>query len=557
MPMKLSLGLAAGLVVLTVLTYGTILGHDFLSWDDDVFVYRNPHLQPPTLASLRAYWTAPYAHLYVPIPYTAWWALARVCGHSSPQGHWTVPPLPFHAASLLVHLVNVLLAFGLLRLLTRHDGAAFAGALLYAVHPIQVESVAWLSELKDLLSGTFSLTALWLFLGWLRREERTPWRWALATVAFGLALLCKPNVVALPLIAALLGTVLEGQSYRRWGGVVLLWLGLAGAYTLFTRHAQPIAPELALPLGQRVFVAGDTLAFYLGKLVWPARLAADYGHAPAVVLKTTVGHLTWLVPVALVVAAYALRRRWPWCLGGLGTFLLALVPSSGLAPFDFQQYSTPADHYAYVALLGPALLVAAFLAVPRRFLTYGLCGIGLALLMGQSYLQTMTWQNNLTFWNHTLEVNPQSFLAHNNLGAFYQTLNKPEQAIAHYKQGLALRRDDPDTLINLGMVLYSVGQGEQALPYLQRGLAQRPGDPKALLLSGRVLLEENHPAEALPLFETLVSAQPGDVLGRHGLAQALAAVGRREEAIGELHALLRDVPDYTPAAEDLKKLTER
>lgn len=555
--MKLWIGLALGLVVFTALVFSGVVGHDLLSWDDDVFLYQNPRLQPPSLANALSCWTSAYPKLYVPVTYNAWIGLAAAFGRPGPQGQWEVSPAVYHTANLMVHLLNVLFVFALLRLLVRHDWAAAAGALLFAIHPLQVEPVAWASELKDLLGGAFGLLALWLYL--LRapdtplRRARAYYGWAI--VAFVLAMLSKPNTVTLPLLAMLL----EWHLYRRpWRQMLLSlapWLGLALVCAAVNRFVQPVFPELWIPAWGRPFVAGDSLAFYLGKLVWPLKLSPDYGRTPQYALAHWWVFVNWLAPAAALALAWWQRRRWPWLLVSLGFFYISLLPVLGLVAFDFQQYSTVADHYAYVALFGPALALAMFLTRVLNPRWGALVGLVLLLLSFQSLLQTLTWENNLTFWNHTLEVNPRSFLAHNNLGAFYQLLGKPDAAIKHYEQGLALKPEDPDSLINLGLALYSTGQGDKALSYLQQGLWKRPGDPKAALLVGSILLEQKKPAEALPHFEGL-AADPRNFTARFGLARTLAALGRRDEAAAQLRSLLQDAPGYQPAAAELKRLSQ-
>lgn len=558
--MKAPLWLAVGLVLAVSLALGGVPGHDYLSWDDDVFFYQNPHLNPPTWESLKSYWTGPYARLYVPVPYTVWWVTARLTGQPGPSGSWEVPPGALHTLSLGVHLLNVLLAFGLLRRLFANDWAAAAGALLFGVHPLQVESVAWASELKDLLSGTFSLTALWLYLAAIGgRGREGPLRhsaglYPLATLAFALAMLSKPNTVALPMAAAAIALQLCGLPWRRvWPGL-LPWVLMAAVHVAVTRHVQSVAPELDVALVQRPLVAGDALAFYMGKLVWPVGLSPDYGRTPEVVLAQPWSRVAWLIPLAVIAAVIPLRQRWPWLLTGIAVFCLCLLPSLGLMPFDFQQYSTVADHYAYVAMLGAAIALAGFLSTPRRLLTRGLCGIALALLLAQSWLQAMTWQNNISFWNHTLQVNPRSWLAHNNLGAVYQMLGKPEDAIPHYQAGLRLKPEDADTLVNLGLALVSVGRDVEAMPYFEQALWLRPGDLKAHFAVGALLVEQARYADALPHLEPLVRQQPENAPARFALARALLGLGQREAALAHLHLLAESSPSYPPAVEALRNL---
>ncbi|MHB8995278.1 MAG: tetratricopeptide repeat protein [Armatimonadota bacterium] len=568
-------------LIVTILVFGQVVSHEYLSWDDDVFLYQNPHTQPPTIPSLKAYWTAPYAHLYAPVTYSAWWLLARTFGAPGPGGVWVVPPVVYHTASLLAHLLPVSIAYLLLVLLVRNRWAAGVGALLFAIHPLQVEAVAWASELKDLLSGMFGLLAVLLHV--LSRRRGSVGLYVGATVAFVLAILSKPNLVALPLLVWVVDWLVERPPSPSYGGQaspalkgreqrrptpspslkgreqrtvalwLLPWLVIAGTHVLLTRHVQPPAPDLVMPLWQRLFVAGDSLAFYLGKLFLPVGLTADYGRMPSLVVESWWGYVTWLAPAALLAVAIITRKRSRWALPGLLWFSLALLPVLGLLPFDFQQYSTVADHYAYLAMFGPALALAGLALHLKGF--HGRLPLILlfVLLAAQSGLQTISWNNNQIFWQHTMTVNPKSFLAHNNLGAVYTQLGKLPQAAEQFELALQIKPDDADTLVNLGMLQARLGQTGRAKELLEKGLRQRPGDPKALLTLGMIALQEKQYDTAISRFQTLLEIQPEDAAARYQLAVALLAQGRKAEARAQLEEVLRQVPEWAPAREALKQ----
>lgn len=535
----------------TVLVFGQVVSHDFLSWDDDVFLYQNPHTQPPTFESLKAYWTAPYAHLYAPVTYTAWWMLARTFGTPGRGGEWVVPPAVYHTASLLAHLAVVTVAYLLLLLLVENPWAAGVGAFFFALHPLQVESVAWASELKDLLSGLFGLLAVLLYVR--GRQQQRLALYLLATGAFVLAILSKPNVVALPLLAIVVDWLLLKTPSRRALAGIAPWLAIAAAHTLLTRLVQPPSPALVLPLWQRVFVAGDSLAFYLGKLALPLHLTADYGRMPAVVVGHWWRYATWLVPALLLALAIVARQRSRWALPGLLWFSLALLPVLGLMPFDFQQYSTVADHYAYLALFGPALALAGLSLHLKRF--YPRLGVVLilVLLASQSALQTISWDNNLVFWQYTMQVNPQSFLAHNNLGATYQLRGQLRQAAEQFELALRLHPDDPDTTVNLGLLKAQLGDTARAKELLEKGLKLRPGDPKALQMLGIMGIHDKDYDGAISHLQTLLDLEPQNVSARYQLALALLGQGRKAEARSQLEEVLKEAPQFAPAAEALKR----
>ncbi len=568
------------LIIIVGAVFGGVVTHDFLVWDDDVFIYRNPLLQPPSWAHLAQVWREPYAHLYAPVTYSVWILLGMATGRDTPAGTVLTPGV-FHAASLMVHILNAVIAFFLLRLVLRGtdgqdgdsppngatDRAALIGALLFALHPLQVEAVAWASELKDLLAGLFGLSALYLYLAAGpgvgsenpseemaagARVSQARALYVASTLAFALALLSKPNAAVLPLLAGALDWYLRRRP-RRSVALLLPWVVLAGALAVLTRHVQPPSPELYVSPLLRPLIAGDALAFYLEKLVWPLGLAADYGRTPQWVLAQGTTRWAWGLPFVVLAAALLLRRRWPALTVGVWFCCLAPLASLGLMAFDFQQYSTVADHYIYLGLVGPALTVAWLARSGPRLWTTAGAALLIGLLGGLSVIQLMTWGDNTGFWRHTLEVNPRSLVAHNNLGAGYMLAQRPDLAEPHLRAAVVLRPDDADALINLGISLVQQGRFAEAVEPLRRGLTNRPGDPKAVMLLGISLGEAGRPQEALGYLERGVAANPRDPMARMALVDVLLKLGRKDEARAHLDTLLRDNPGFPPAEEALEQ----
>ncbi len=443
------------LVLACAAVFGETGRHGFVRWDDEINVYQNPYLNPVTPAHLAHFWLGTGMGegadtVYRPVVYTAYALIAlgaRTAPYTTDSQLATLDARPFHAANLLLHALNVLLVFGLLRRLTRQDRtaaqdwAAGAGALLFAVHPLQVESVAWVTGLTDLMGAFFSLLALWEHVLWRdtgRRGHR-----ALAALWFLLALGSNPSSVTLPLVALAVDHWLLGRAWRDGSEALAWWVPLAGAAVLITRHAEPVT-ALAVAWAARPLIAGDALAVGPAHLVWPASLALDYGRSPHAVLGGGWAWLMGLVPLAL--AALVWRSRRPWLKAAAAVYVLALLPSLGLIPFRFQAYSTVADRYSYFALLGPALALAGTLAfLPRRLPSRPLLALGTAcaggfLLLGlTSALQVTFWQNSFALFGHAVEVNPRSWVSHFNLGALLSDSGHAGEAAGEYRRVLGLR----------------------------------------------------------------------------------------------------------------------
>ena len=514
-------------LIVTAAVFAQVTAGELLVWDDDVFLYQNPHLAHPDWQSVRAAWTRQYAALYVPVSYTAWIGLARCFGApDATLRTWWVNPRVYHTASLLVHLATTCLAYLLLAMLVGDGWAAAAGALLFAIHPLQVESVAWASAFKDLLGSCFGLLAVLLLVRGRRAARHAGWLFAGATLAFILALLSKPNLVVLPLLALVVDAGLLRTPLRTACRLLVPWLMLSAALALLTCHVQEAVPYLILPVWQRLFVAGDALAFYLGKLAWPVALAADYSRMPAVVLGQWWGYVTWLAPVAVFAVAMLWRCRSRWALPALFWFALALAPVLGLLPFRYQIYSTVADHYAGLALFGPALALAGLALHARSTVPRFLIVVVLLLLSAQSGLQTITWQSNIVFWQHTIAVNPSSYPAHVNLGTVYDMLHKAPEAAAEYQAAVRLRPDDAAALYKLALVRADLRQYAEARRALEQVVALAPEHMEARQALADVAAVLGDDAAAVAQLRVVLAAEPGNELARQRLGEALARLAR-------------------------------
>jgi tetratricopeptide (TPR) repeat protein len=551
--------LALGLFVFTVAVFHDVLSAGFVRWDDDLHVYANPYLHPVSLAHLGRFWTAPYQNLYVPLSYTLYSGLACLARLPVPvasaDGLWVdFDPRVFHAASLLLHGANVLLVFALLRRLlpgrgtAGSDGAACAGALLFAVHPLQVESVAWIAELRGLLAGFCCLAALHAWQSFLEspRKRRGSWEWyGWATLLFALALLAKPSAVALPLMAWALAwwkgtpprSVLPTDSafpknnaawrlgLAGWGALGLLALGV-------THGAQPVTVDIVPPIWSRPWIAADALAFDLGKLLWPAHLGIDYGRSPLWLRAHGGGYATGTLLFALGIGVWALRRRCPALTLGASLFAAALLPTLGLTPFVFQVFSTVADRYLYLALLGPAFLLAWTLArlghnpsenaAGRRLrLASGcLCAGVLLVCAERCSLQALTWRSSTALFGQALAVNPQSWAACNNLALIALDEGQPLDALPLLSEAVRLRPDFAEAHANRGVALLRLGARPAAEREFSAAVRLKPTYAFAYGGLGDSLMAQGRAGEAAAAFRQALALQPGSTQVREALRVA-------------------------------------
>lgn len=576
-----------------VAVYFRSCGYEFINYDDNIHVYANPLLAELTPKTFFRLWTEPYEGLYVPLTYTLWALLTKLSALLPLAGQQFNPHL-FHTANVLVHGLNTLLVAALLRRLLRHEGAAIAGALLFALHPVQVEAVAWVTCMRDLLCGLFSLLALWNFVLFAQGDTtgQRARRYAFALICYGLALLAKPGAVVVPLLAAVLGLLLPGLKPRQLAVALAPWLVMAVPVVLITKFSQPETIAIFIPpWWQRLLVAGDAVTFYTAKLLFPWTLAPDYGRTPEWVVGQGWHYLTGVLPWLSLAGAIGLCRRSPGVLAGVGLFVVAILPVSGILPFSYQAMSTVADRYLYLALLGPAYLLGRLLV---RFQQRRLIGWGVAALLSLCAVRTLVqlppWRDSLAFNTFALQENPRSWTAATNLGVVLQGRKRLPEAVALYEQAVRLNPGYVTAYYNLGVVRAMLNQGQQAAAayqqaiksgpsfflsynnlcnlYLTMGRADlalavlqqavgvfvdpgldpdlaritaNPGQPlvaaddgaRALLynLAGRFQLEMNQPAEAIRYLVRAKELDPGLAEAFNNLGSAYAAQGQGEQAI--------------------------
>ncbi len=546
-------------------------------WDDDINVKQNPYLNPATVSNTLHFWTTPYAGLYIPLTYSFWATVARFAGFSGGSGRGQqLDPRLFHEANLILHLASALVVFVILRILVRKDWPACAGALLFALHPAQVEAVAWVSGLKDLLSGFFSLVALWQYLAYAgtlssSREDRAAERdalhmnrgslhYLLATLAFALALLSKPSAVVVPGLAWVLDHWILGRPARQCTLTSIGWVGVAIPFVMLTKSVQPDAGiEFVSPVWGRFFVAGDALGFYLYKLAVPIWLGPDYGRSPDFVLQHGWVYITGILPYGLAVWLYLWRNRFPWLVASAGLFVVGVLPTLGLIPFDFQSISTVADRYLYLSMLAPALLFAYALSLfAGRCFSVKLVGALFLVSLGfGSCLQASYWQSPIALFGHALRVNPRSWMAHNNLAIALADRGKLDDAVAHYRSALLLKPGYAEWYYNLGNALVKQGKVEEAVTYYFLALRIRPDYANAHFNLANILASQGKFEEAAAHYFQTLKIQPDYPDGNSNLGNVLAEQGKLQEAIVHYSLALRSDPSNDKARLGLSRALKR
>jgi len=552
------------LVAVTAAVFGRVYDHGFLAYDDSQHVTDNPLLNPVTWRGVGEFWQGPYFGLYIPLSYTFFAAEASIARLPLPDGIRSNPnPLVFHLGNLGLHVACVLLVFVILRRLLRHDGAACAGAVLFALHPMQVESVAWISETRGVLCGLFSLLAVWQYLVFADASgtrKSAACHYAAATVAFTSAMLCKPAAVAVPFMAGVLPVGMLRRPIRRTLWSLIPWLVLSAAWAVLTKLQQPDANlPFTTNVWARILLAGDALTFYLVKLMMPLRCAPDYGYTPPWVMQQWWSYVAWMLPVAVLVVLARTKDRRVW-LTAAAVFVAWLLPVLGLVPFDFQRISTVADRYLYLAMLGPALAIGWFLARHWTRKMLAAAGVVLGLLGVLSFLQTGHWRDDESLIAHTLQVNPRSVLARQHRGFLLARDGRHEEAVALYRAVLADHPMHPELYLSLAASLDALKRSDEAMGELHAALEEHPRWPLVRCKLAETLWQQGAIDEAVEQYRTALRHDPDCSLGHLQLGKLLldrvATEGEIDEGIQHLRQALDDVHTRVPAHVELGRALE-
>ena len=535
-----------GLVGLTCLCYWPSLHGEFL-WDDALWTTQDPVIH--AAGAWRGIWSGAQAYDYFPVTRLTFWLEWHL---------WGADPVPYRVANLALHLVNSFLLWRLLARL-RVPGAWF-GALLFAVHPLNVASVAWIAERKNTLSMACYLASL---LCWVEADDRSPaqsgrgWR-ALALGAFALALLSKSSVVMLPCVLLLLGWWRRGRPGwpDAWRTAPFFGLSLAaGLVTIWFQHQRGMAPEgmvPPVPPVARVFLAARAILFYLGKAFLPVHLSMIYPRWPVPVVSAAAA----LPVVALAAAggvAFLGRARWGRgpCMT-LGYFVLTVLPASGLIAMAFSMHSFVSDHFVYVSLAGLLAGVAAALAVAARrggpgvrWVVGGVMGLLVIGGVAASRQRADEFSSSQKLWEATLRLNPDSGEAHNNLGGVLESAGQFSAAETQFRR---LSPTDACYYIgeaNLGGLLEKEARWPEAAAAYEASLRSYP-DPGSYNNLGVVYLQMGDAARAGEQFRAALRLQPELFSAQYNLYRTATALHDNAAAAAALRACLRSTPDDVP-----------
>ena len=551
------------LAVITLAAFWRVLDCGFINFDDGSYVTENRHVQAGfTRESVRWALTARYQATWQPLVWLSYMLDHQLYG---------LKPYGYHLTNLLLHIANTLLLFLIFRRMTGSLWRSGFVAALFAIHPLHVESVAWVAERKDVLSGLFWMLAMWAYVGYADRGGVG--RYVLVMLALALGLMAKPVLVTLPLAFLLLdywplrritlGTAKAGNAARPGWKLVLEKLplfALATVSSIVTSVAQQEGGALSslerLPFGIRIANALVSYVKYIRKMFWPRDLAIIYPHpmsSPPV--WQVMGAVLALVCLSALII-WAARRR-PYLAVGWLWYIGTLVPMIGLVQTGAHAL---ADRFTYVPLIGIFIIIAwgvpdllALGRVERRYsrLLPALAGAVTVLLMVCTWIQVGYWRSSVTVFQHAIRVTTNNFTANLNLASALQLGGHPSEAIGYYRQALRIEPDDPDVLNNIGLALADIGKAEEGLKYLYQVLEMKPKDPDANNNLGLTLCKLGRFDEGEAYFKKALQLDPRNPEIHYNLGLALGNLGKTDEAMEQYLEAVRLKPNYAKAHNNL------
>ena len=547
---------ACALGLLLVVCYLPAMLWGGFVWDDNIYIKTDPVKE---VSGLWQIWLSPGStgteDHYLPLLYTTFWLEHKL---------WGFNPTGYHVVNVLLHLANTLLVWHLMRRLC--VPGAWLVAAVFAVHPLHVESVAWIIERKDVLSGLFYLAAV---TAWMRFVEQPRLRRYVGALAlYAAALLSKSIAITLP------ATLLIGHWWKQgriaWADLVRLapFFTIGAAYAIgdlsFSRSVNPVSFDYSW--AERTLIASRALWFYADKIVWPSGLVVIYPHYP----------VAWAYLVAAVVLVSVLWRfrhrvgRGP--LAGALFFGITLSPVLGFVDYGYMKYSFVADRFQYLACIGVMVVVCGVAAYGVRRLSglwqKGAWGVAAATIVALGFLtwqQQRVWRDSETLWRYVIEHNPKALTAHLNLGYILYTQGQYEEALQltrvavdrlpdyykahmhlgsilkalerfeeaefHLRRAIALNPQEQSPYTQLCRVLYSQGRHEEALEAARIAIEQHPDYGDAYVDLGWVLNDLGRPKEAEPYLRRAIALNPQSHDAYYYLGIALHNQGQYEEAM--------------------------
>jgi tetratricopeptide (TPR) repeat protein len=554
------------LILSTLIAYWQLQHHDFINFDDEVYVVKNYHVQDGiSIKSIKWAFTAYSASNWHPLTWLSHMLDYQLYG-LKPAGH--------HLTSRFLHIINVLLLFVVFIKATNNIWQSSLIAALFAIHPVHVESVAWVAERKDLLSTFFWLLTLWFYIKYV--EHRSIYRYFPVLLFFAFGLMSKPMVVTLPCVLLLLDywplnrfrasdfiPYLTSRQHLSLFSLIIEKIPLfilSAISCVITFYAQKYGGAVAsldfIPYKIRISNAIISYINYLINMFWPFNLGVFYPYPEYFPFWKIMVSL--LILISITFFSIKLKQK-PFFLVGWLWYLGTMVPVIGIIQVGSQSM---ADRYTYIPSIGISIIIA--WGVPEIFSKFrykrpfllALTSVFLFLLMILTWIQVSYWKNSISLFKHTIRVTEKNYTAYNSLGVALASQDKFDDAILNYKHALCIKPDYTSALNNLGNALENKGHYDEAIKHYLKVIEIDPNYVGAYLNIGNIMQKEDRFDEAISNYKKALSIEPEYIDAYHNLGVAFYRKGDFSEAINCLQEALRINPNNTNTKISLKRLYE-
>lgn len=554
------MGVCFFLVAITWLVFGQTIRYDFVNYDDNEYVYANPAI---TTGLTRH----GIIHAFTGTDSANWHPLTTL-SHMLDCQLWGLRASGHHLTNVVLHTIAVVLLFLVLQEMTGAVWRSAFVAAVFAIHPLRVESVAWISERKDVLSAVFFMVTLGAYVRYVRSPSIG--RYLTMAVVFALGLLSKSMLVTVPFLLLLLdywplgrigGQKSEVRNQKSevrgqrsvvrdliFEKIPLLALSIGdGLVTLWAQHSS-IARGEQLPLVSRIGNGLVSYVIYVKEMIWPVDLAVFYPHSGDHLPVLEIGLA--IVMLAIVSAgAIALRRRSPYLITGWFWYIVMLLPVIGLIQVGSQAH---ADRYTYLPQIGLYLLVAwaitdALVSPLQRKILAAAASVAVVALAWCAHVQASYWRNGESLWRRALAVTSRNFMAHDGLGDYLAKRGRLDEAIDQFQKALSIAPGYPDIETNLILALTRKGRTDEAITHLEAVLKEHPNDAQTQYSLGNALRKRGDLASAIAAYNKALSIQGSYPAAHYGLGFTLDQDGQIDDAIAHYQEAIREQPNYPEA----------
>lgn len=551
------LWIVGGFFALCFIVYGASLSNRFVAWDDNYVINFNPVVRGFSVDHLvKTFTTFVDPELYNPLTFISYQLDYTIGG---------LKPFIFHFTNLLLHTLNAILVAWFLYVLSKRGWLSIVAAILFAVHPLNVEAVAWASARKDVLSTFFFFATLISYLYYKEQTHRSKLMYAISLAAFLLGLLSKVMVLTIPVILLMI----DYLQHRKWSTKPIIekipYFALSGIFGIIAIIGKQAAANQATIL-ETILMGAKSTVFYLEKFFVPIRLAVIYPYTKQI----TISSPDFFIPVLLVVLLIALAvfsyvKKWRFATFGLCFYLLTLVPTF-LNFAKGGEFYFASDRYAYVPQIGLLLIIivllhAFFESQSRKKNIIRTASSLIALIIGLlavlSYKQSLVWKNSETLFVQTLKYYPDAVAASINLGLVYRESGFPEKAMPLFQDALKIRPNNALLIANIGATLDKQGKTEEAIKQYEKAIAMEPKQPDSYYALGMVYERQGKIDEAFALYEKVREMNPQYVGVYNNLGSVYVQKNDLEKAREMYEKAISIDPYYSDAHFNLAYVSEK